>query len=1294
MKRWPLGRALLIAVGTLLVVGLARPWSPALTRLAERRLSESLGQPVTIGRLQLHFFPPELELTDVRIDSPRPGTAPLLEASRVSLRPSAFTLFSSRPVLSRVRLERPRLHIAAFADGTSNLPRTKESSSPRNEIRIRRFIVEGGEIVVDHERIPLDLDLPDLQARLTSRRDGGVGGPVAFAPGRLRFGSAPEMPFGLSADVEWRGRRVGLSNARLHTQKTDLRLDGELFLEGGVRGLLSLRGAVDLAELDRHVFKTGLDLRGRGTWAGRTTIDGSTVRFEGHLDARDGAFDRIDVLRCSMDVDWDGTDLRLRRIATSTLGGTAALDVDVPTTSQGTVRVKGTMQGLDTEALFSYVLGIGKAGVVAASTGPVDVSWPKGRGRLVTGRVGLDLVGGSDGRTPLSGRLDWTATVGAQTVERAELRTPTTTLRASGRIDATDHATLDVHVASADLGATDDLGARLLRALGSPSADRVGLTGRGTFEGRMKGTLHDPVFEGHFAAPSVSYLGVDWGAAEWEGELDGNELRSRSLVARRGDSVLKLAGRTQTGALGDRDAMELRVALSEWPAEDFVKAFDWKLDATGPLTGDFVFTDRRSAPRGTGRTAAKAGIFHGVPFTDLDLDLVFRGDVTEARSGKARVGDGDVTFFGTMTDAGSYDGSWTVSGVEIEGLLPAREGVPALAGRVWGGGRLRGTLERPELDAKITSPRLFLGDEGLGDLDAALTGRGDGTLLVVAASRSPRFDVNLRGTFSAQTPNHGELHLQIRDTNLDPYLRSVAPGLPSAVRLVASGAITIRGPLATPDALEAQVEATSLDVVLPEYAMKSAGPARARYASGRLEIEQTRLTGEGSDVEVAGSVGVTGTKDLSFSARGRSDLRVVSVFTERLRGRGAAQIRLDVSGTARAPRLDGTLNIDGGGVRARGFPQGLEDVRGVVRFTENVAVLESVRGTAGGGPISLEGQASYAGGRLSAFDIRATGRDVSLNYPEGLRSTIGADLRFFGDASRQWITGSVDVKEAIFTRRYDVASQLFSSATTLASGTSLYEGLRYDVKIRAPGSLRIDNNLATLSARAELALQGTYDRPVLVGRSEIEQGRVYFQGQSYTIRHGTLDFANPQRIDPFFDIEAEARVRSYTVILRLNGTLDRVTPTLTSDPPLDTLGVLSLLAGAPESTVTDSAFQSGSERVQQNLAVAGAAALVSRAAPLTREVQQGAEKVAERIGLNRFSIDPSLARGSNTNPTARLSLGKRITRDVDFYYSVDLKSTQEQLYSLEYTVSRRLSILFTKADPQGAGVDLRLKNSQ
>src|SRR5206468_11068763 len=86
--------------------------------------------------------------------------------------------------------------------------------------------------------------------------------------------------------------------------------------------------------------------------------------------------------------------------------------------------------------------------------------------------------------------------------------------------------------------------------------------------------------------------------------------------------------------------------------------------------------------------------------------------------------------------------------------------------------------------------------------------------------------------------------------------------------------------------------------------------------------------------------------------------------------------------------------------------------------------------------------------------------------------------------------------------------------------------VRYEVHVQAPGTLRLENNLARIVPRADLTLNGTYDHPALDGHAIIERGEILFEGNRYRITRGTIDFVNPTRIQPFVDIEAEGRIRT------------------------------------------------------------------------------------------------------------------------------------------------------------------------
>jgi hypothetical protein len=1250
-------------------------------------------RPATVGSVRFHLVPLEAEILDLRVGGYTPEAPPFLEIPRTVVTPSLAALWGRRLVLSRVRAEGLKVRVHAFPDppegpGGDDIPSMGNGGGGGGlDVSVSRVVIQQGEFIVDHARVPLDLELPDFHGRLLARRGGGLEGNVSFGPGKLQFGTAPPLVMSTEIDLSLNQGLITVPSAHLRAPGTDLAYHGQIRLAARPQGRFQLTGPVDLEMLDRHVMRTGFGLKGATRWDGLLSVDGSHLRIEGRAEGTGGVFKGMSVPRFGGLLKYDGDGLDLHDLQLEALGGTATLDIQVPNGPEA-VRLSGPLRGVDAEGLIRLIFDVGEMGLGAGTSGDFAVSWPKGKPRQISGRFAMDLEPRADLRTPLSGRVEWSAEKGVEKLELADLKTPATRARLSGRIEVDDRADLALDGESTALADTDDLLRRLRRALGNPAPELAGVSGSGVFHGRWTGTLQLPVFGGRFTGQEFGYRGVVWGGAEWVGVLDADSVSSRSLVLRRGGGEIWLDGRAETGDYGAHDGNDLSVRLRAWPAADVAKALDWKLNLGGLLSGDATIRGRRSAPDGSARVTSPEGRYYGIPYADLAVVSRWRGPLTEITSGLARIGGGGVRFRGSLSDDGLYDGAAEVEGVDVDSVLPPLTPQIHFGGRVSGRIALQGPLTRPRLRGSLSSPRLFVGDEGLGSLEATLTGSGDGRLAVTARCRSPRVDLSLGGTVGADAPYEGALRLEARDTSLDPFLRAPFPSLPSLVGIVATGSLDIRGPLRAPRDLALDATLPEVQVQLPEYPIRNREPLHVTVAGGHLDLRAVHMAGEGTDLVVEGGADLLGQGPLRVGAKGAADLRTLSVIMRNLRGRGAARLAVEVGGTLGAPKLAGTLTLEGAGVRVRGFPHGLDDVHGTVRFTESAAELVGLTGTLAGGAVELEGQAAYAAGQLKSFDIRPSGRDMALRYPEGLRSLIDADLRLFGDASRQWITGTVDVKQAVWTRRYDLATELLSGGGGFEQPESLGEGVRYDLKVRAPGTLHIDNNLATLQARADLVVQGTFDAPVLLGRAEVDRGRVYFQGRTYVIRRGTIVFSNPQRTDPLFNIEAETRVRSYQITLKLGGTLKNINSTLTSDPPLAALQILNLLAGADESAV---ASLTQAQSAQWQLAATGAASLAT--GRLAEEV--GLERGAERVfGLNRFSIDPALLRGATTNPTARLTVGKRLTADLSVLYSVDLRGVDGPVLSVEYTLSDRLSILLTQSQLDGLGFDILLRHTK
>ena len=125
---------------------------------------------------------------------------------------------------------------------------------------------------------------------------------------------------------------------------------------------------------------------------------------------------------------------------------------------------------------------------------------------------------------------------------------------------------------------------------------------------------------------------------------------------------------------------------------------------------------------------------------------------------------------------------------------------------------------------------------------------------------------------------------------------------------------------------------------------------------------------------------------------------------------------------------------------------------------------------------------------------------------------------------------------------------------------------------------------------------------------------------------------------------------------------------------------MRLLSGASERDILI-----GTE--EEELAGVGVASL------LTERLSQELGRRAERLfGLDRFSIDPFLV-GQIANPTARVSLGKQITRDLSINYSTNLNATTEAIILIEYTPEGNMSWILSRDEEGDVGIDVKFRKS-
>jgi len=100
---------------------------------------------------------------------------------------------------------------------------------------------------------------------------------------------------------------------------------------------------------------------------------------------------------------------------------------------------------------------------------------------------------------------------------------------------------------------------------------------------------------------------------------------------------------------------------------------------------------------------------------------------------------------------------------------------------------------------------------------------------------------------------------------------------------------------------------------------------------------------------------------------------------------------------------------------------------------------------------------------------------------------------------------------------------------------------------------------AQVRAGGSLSLQGTVAHPVVLGTIETQDGRITFRRHRFTLENVVVRFDDPRRINPYLDVRATTRIRTYDVTMWLSGRADDLRIRLSSEPPLPQEDLLALV---------------------------------------------------------------------------------------------------------------------------------------
>jgi hypothetical protein len=955
---------------------------------------------------------------------------------------------------------------------------------------------------------------------------GTGSGLAVLEPGAVAFGDAPH-PMRVAGRTEF-GIRDGVLRFRdpstLQLPRTAVRFSGTLVLEDRVTDLALDIDSEDIGELDRLAVNFArslgnrdfdlLGLGGRGTIRGRVRGPLGEPVVSAVIDARDARYNDVLLGRADLDITWDGATERLRfnrarfskADATMLMSGTIRFPEGADPVFDLAIESRNWVVQEAFDLLNLELEGVGRA------TGNLTVT-----GTAEAGRVRFDdLVireGGS--QLTLSGDLRWLPGEGNIAFDLA--------------IDAVDWPVQE--------------------AIDMVNLDLYGV-------GRATGRL------------SVT------------GTAQSGTVRFSDLTIRENGSRLTLAGDVRWLPGEGNVVFNLDLAAENFPVQEIAAFLDLgDLPVTGDLTGTLHLEGHREELEGAGSVVVRRGTIYGEPVESAVADIVFESGRLEIPHFEIVAPAGTVIGEATF-DFATEEFAYLIQPTEID--LTRLERFRALSDLF--GGRLRivtsgaGTLTQPELVLEATL------------LDGALRGEAvpptedpprlyiamRGGQMIIRGSAFETLSIEGEGRISETGELDGEVVILISDLErlmafVDPYNDTPLAG---SIR----AELDLGGNMRALETLEIEGAITEMTLRVAGEDISPLDPITFALAGGALQLDRVTIRTQETNFVVDGTISLVDQQEINIRAEGDVDLRMLQLFLADVTTSGILTVQAEVLGSITAPRVTGTAEIRDGSVRIAELPQTISDIFGSFVFRSNLVEINAFRATMGGGTIVAGGFVTHQGLDIGRIQLNVLeGENVTLRYYEGVTLTGDFKLTLTGDVEQLALVGTLTVDRAVYSRDFDVTQailqRLLERQTVIPRiAASWQDRISLDIRVGAEDSLAVDNNIANLTGSAILDVRGTLANPIILGRVDVnEGGTITFQDVNYRVTRGTISFQNPFRNDPYLDITAEGTLKSrgatlgdiqeYELTVNLTGTVDRITPNISSDPPIGDITLLTLLAG-------------------------------------------------------------------------------------------------------------------------------------
>lgn len=827
------------------------------------------------------------------------------------------------------------------------------------------------------------------------------------------------------------------------------------------------------------------------------------------------------------------------------------------------------------------------------------------------------------------------------------------------------------------------------RAVFSDGGGRLALTGTLGFPDRGPSPTFDiavdatnyPVEKAVKAVDlKLAISGIGTGRMIVTGTPDKGKATFANLVVRRGDSEMRLNGDVAWLPGKGNVEFDLAVAAKSFPVADIVTFLDLgTMPVTGALTGTLQLHGPKSALEGAGEITVRNGSIYGEPVNVATANIAFTKGELKATNISVQAPAGTVTGEAQL-NLTTNQFSYTINSSSIDlsklKLLSTLQGL--LGGSVVLTSSGGGTFENPELvveatlnEATVRGLALPAGAPPPKIYIAIRNGR-----LVIRGSAADVLTIEGDGAVGQDLAVDGLVRITVSDVAkllaMSPNLSSV----PASGNLVVD--LKLGGKLSSLEALQIDATVPELNLNVSDHQFTAPAPLHLSLRNGRVTFDSFELQRDGSQFRATGYADLTGAKKLAVDVSGSIEAALLQLFVPGLRADGQIALAMKVGGTLDAPVIGGTADLQSAQLRAPGFPQMIDNINGRLRFTGDGVTIEDISATVGGGSVGIGGTIALRGLKPQSVSLTISGKDVSLRYFEGLTIDGSFLVRLSGDMEHYAARGDVTITRAVFFKDIDFRQTLLNVVLSRRSVTPVVaaawqNNVNLDLKVSAVNALAVRNNIAKVTGSAEdIEVRGTLANPIVDGTVTLDEGgTVTIQNVDYRVVRGTIDFMNPFRIDPFFDVTLEGRVSGgisevesgpLIVTINVTGTLDRMTPTITSDPPASDVTLFSLvgLGGVTHGGAGGAPLAAGT--VGQSLLYSSLfSALGSQFLPF----------------VDSFSYDPGLLDTGSTAAGRKVIVEKRVSNAVRVIIAYNLDNARGTQGVIDWAVTPQWTLQLT-----------------